>query len=137
MIRRPPRSTRTDTLFPYTTLFRSSLPRPRQRRKLDGGAEQRADTLVDLQRRKAHSRHARGLLPGRVEARRRRAGGHLRHLPRRTRPAGGAVLGGGPRTRPTQRPERTDGRTARTEEVGSVYSWVCAANNIRKQRRNK
>src|SRR3546814_16585567 len=25
MIRRPPRSTRTDTLFPYTTLFRSLL----------------------------------------------------------------------------------------------------------------
>src|SRR3546814_5430026 len=25
MIRRPPRSTRTDTLFPYTTLFRSQL----------------------------------------------------------------------------------------------------------------
>src|SRR6056297_3680159 len=30
MIRRPPRSTRTDTLFPYTTLFRSTpYPRPR------------------------------------------------------------------------------------------------------------
>src|SRR3546814_5686661 len=27
MIRRPPRSTRTDTLFPYTTLFRSLQPR--------------------------------------------------------------------------------------------------------------
>src|SRR3546814_1868639 len=27
MIRRPPRSTRTDTLFPYTTLFRSALQR--------------------------------------------------------------------------------------------------------------
>src|SRR3546814_16201400 len=27
MIRRPPRSTRTDTLFPYTTLFRSLLAR--------------------------------------------------------------------------------------------------------------
>src|SRR3546814_18531579 len=26
MIRRPPRSTRTDTLFPYTTLFRSRIP---------------------------------------------------------------------------------------------------------------
>src|SRR3546814_2640427 len=26
MIRRPPRSTRTDTLFPYTTLFRSTGP---------------------------------------------------------------------------------------------------------------
>src|SRR3546814_1244764 len=25
MIRRPPRSTRTDTLFPYTTLFRSGV----------------------------------------------------------------------------------------------------------------
>src|SRR3546814_6144921 len=33
MIRRPPRSTRTDTLFPYTTLFRSS---GRARRKPDG-----------------------------------------------------------------------------------------------------
>src|SRR3546814_16010959 len=32
MIRRPPRSTRTDTLFPYTTLFRS------QTRHLDGDA---------------------------------------------------------------------------------------------------
>src|SRR3546814_13515702 len=32
MIRRPPRSTRTDTLFPYTTLFRSRglLPLPRR-----------------------------------------------------------------------------------------------------------
>src|SRR3546814_18259796 len=29
MIRRPPRSTRTDTLFPYTTLFRSLLGRSR------------------------------------------------------------------------------------------------------------
>src|SRR3546814_2368632 len=28
MIRRPPRSTRTDTLFPYTTLFRSAVIRP-------------------------------------------------------------------------------------------------------------
>src|SRR3546814_3592972 len=28
MIRRPPRSTRTDTLFPYTTLFRSAVLKP-------------------------------------------------------------------------------------------------------------
>src|SRR3546814_8732796 len=33
LIRRPPRSTRTDTLLPYTTLFRSALrPPPRQLR---------------------------------------------------------------------------------------------------------
>src|SRR3546814_4084853 len=30
MIRRPPRSTRTDTLFPYTTLFRSGAPQSLQ-----------------------------------------------------------------------------------------------------------
>src|SRR3546814_15473234 len=34
MIRRPPRSTRTDTLFPYTTLFRSPSTTPTSR----GGA---------------------------------------------------------------------------------------------------
>src|SRR3546814_4799201 len=32
MIRRPPRSTRTDTLFPYTTLFRSHADRRLRRR---------------------------------------------------------------------------------------------------------
>src|SRR3546814_17696726 len=31
MIRRPPRSTRTDTLFPYTTLFRSQRRRPNRK----------------------------------------------------------------------------------------------------------
>src|SRR3546814_2353205 len=31
MIRRPPRSTRTDTFFPYTTLFRSLLERDGER----------------------------------------------------------------------------------------------------------
>src|SRR3546814_237461 len=36
MIRRPPRSTRTDTLFPYTTLFRSSLMVPGVGRKIVG-----------------------------------------------------------------------------------------------------
>src|SRR3546814_10470458 len=35
MIRRPPRSTRTDTLFPYTTLFRS-LERPEPGRVPEG-----------------------------------------------------------------------------------------------------
>src|SRR3546814_9923043 len=36
MIRRPPRSTRTDTLFPYTTLFRSPVrcEMPRDRRSV-------------------------------------------------------------------------------------------------------
>src|SRR3546814_5785224 len=33
MIRRPPRSTRTDTLFPYTTLFRSIMSASRKVRQ--------------------------------------------------------------------------------------------------------
>src|SRR3546814_7899605 len=47
MIRRPPRSTRTDTLFPSTTLFRSLLRLEsgdglfRGAQPLDGGREQR------------------------------------------------------------------------------------------------
>src|SRR3546814_2358961 len=35
MTRRPPRSTRTDTLFPYTTLFRSPAGEDRQSREED------------------------------------------------------------------------------------------------------
>src|SRR3546814_10410012 len=42
MIRRPPRSTRTDTLFPYTTLFRSrrTRVRPGPRRRAAAGPPQ-------------------------------------------------------------------------------------------------
>src|SRR3546814_9837192 len=39
MIRRPPRSTRTDTLFPYTTLFRSELERVNGARRIEHEAE--------------------------------------------------------------------------------------------------
>src|SRR3546814_20525225 len=39
MIRRPPRSTRTDTLFPYTTLFRSSVDDIPGRQRRDGNRE--------------------------------------------------------------------------------------------------
>src|SRR3546814_12833957 len=42
MIRRPPRSTRTDTLFPYTTLFRSALS-PTLQALLDERAQARAN----------------------------------------------------------------------------------------------
>src|SRR3546814_5143952 len=39
MIRRPPRSTRTDTLFPYTTLFRSALAPPGERQRAENEEE--------------------------------------------------------------------------------------------------
>src|SRR3546814_10848445 len=61
MIRRPPRSTRTDTLFPYTTLFRSKFRAlasgqgaiARRREAL----EKRRDTLAERDR--SRRRHAR------------------------------------------------------------------------------
>src|SRR3546814_1166504 len=47
MIRRPPRSTRTDTLFPYTTLFRSNIITKRQFKgltgRVEGGISERGD----------------------------------------------------------------------------------------------
>src|SRR3546814_6906279 len=44
MIRRPPRSTRTDTLFPYTTLFRSLR---QARRDRQGGAARMPERAHD------------------------------------------------------------------------------------------
>src|SRR3546814_14279280 len=54
MIRRPPRSTRTDTLFPYTTLFRSIVAAV-LREQVGGVAE---DDVVKAHRRHAHHRAA-------------------------------------------------------------------------------
>src|SRR3546814_15090031 len=42
MIRRPPRSTPTDTLFPYTTLFRSKD----RRGQLPGGSRSRLEAIT-------------------------------------------------------------------------------------------
>src|SRR3546814_20450941 len=53
-IRRPPRSTRTDTLFPYTTLFRSDLVRAELQRIFAGSflADRHAQhALVEIARR--------------------------------------------------------------------------------------
>src|SRR3546814_21001674 len=50
MIRRPPRSTRTDTLFPYTTLFRSELVQPLSAPGADQPAQAAArDAIIVLQ----------------------------------------------------------------------------------------
>src|SRR3546814_1836421 len=54
MIRRPPRSTRTDTLFPYTTLFRSQLRRRQSarqaRREIHAAAGRGGDARNDIAR---------------------------------------------------------------------------------------
>src|SRR3546814_8235127 len=53
MIRRPPRSTRTDTLFPYTTRFRSEVEqreaeRRRQERGLQVHGDQQGEPVDDV-----------------------------------------------------------------------------------------
>src|SRR3546814_9863687 len=68
MIRRPPRSTRTDTLFPYTTLFRSRLGRSRyQRHGLhsagDGGPRGRRQAArADRRRSEEHTSELQSLM---------------------------------------------------------------------------
>src|SRR3546814_3354590 len=68
MIRRPPRSTRTDTLFPYTTLFRSAArqrhaARQRMARRAEPdqaqefvvrAQQQRTDRAGDMLRNEVH-----------------------------------------------------------------------------------
>src|SRR3546814_6249365 len=48
MQRRPPRSTRTDTLFPYTTLFRSRSDKNLNRDTNGGGGSIRSMTLTTI-----------------------------------------------------------------------------------------
>src|SRR3546814_6799492 len=57
MIRRPPRSTRTDTLVPYTTLFRSARS-PRGARRLGGYRACGAGALEDELEQRQPLRHA-------------------------------------------------------------------------------
>src|SRR3546814_4772107 len=65
MIRRPPRSTRTDTLFPYTTRFRSCLSAhrgARGRQNLDRAADRQGAQLHRPGRRgRPHDRSVRRL----------------------------------------------------------------------------
>src|SRR3546814_19110774 len=77
MIRRPPRSTRTDTLFPYTTLFRSPHPRGNE------PAPQRSRLPAH---RRAPARGAAG--PGAVLRLHRRLSGRERRRLRRDAEAG-------------------------------------------------
>src|SRR3546814_10250607 len=51
MIRRPPRSTRTDTLFPYTTLFRSPQPAGLRRDAVVDGARKGRGEVIGGGRR--------------------------------------------------------------------------------------
>src|SRR3546814_20409357 len=84
MIRRPPRSTRTDTLFPYTTLFRSS---PAYGPAIQSIATRRGDALdwqhifvdrPDMRNRRLQQRACRaGKIWMKAEAEGHRSIGHI------------------------------------------------------------
>src|SRR3546814_8479586 len=89
MIRRPPRSTRTDTLFPYTTLFRSPSRTHRRARAVErhGGHGAARDNVERCNRSRPdrdhvlRNHHRRRAPPGLESARRwRRSEEHTSEL---------------------------------------------------------
>src|SRR3546814_17905268 len=137
MIRRPPRSTRTDTLFPYTTLFRSS---PRSVRRPPAGRLR--PVLYQGSRRRPPEDHVedgdRGdlLLSRRLQLRGRRslahAGGRVLHgdaePPVRHWPHGHPGEGAGPARACLERRIRgaDGGGVLRSGERWGGEGWVSA-----------
>src|SRR3546814_4208643 len=111
MRRLPPRSTRTDTLFPYTTLFRSS-------RRADSGASGRAALPARKQRGVLLSGRGVGAGAGRpVRARRYAALDVLRAISSRAQRRDRALLADdGGQGRAERASAQHDPRQARSEE---------------------
>src|SRR3546814_4945128 len=123
MIRRPPRSTRTYTLCPYTTLFRSAVPAPPGPREPDLWSRPRAagEPLDEPRRSRAISRHwsSSGALAAEPV---RRRGAARRDRPRAARgsrnPADGraALVARRGAARRYHGGDRTDSRRTRTAD---------------------
>src|SRR3546814_3867098 len=117
MIRRPPRSTRTDTLFPYTTLFRSGRGRDRRRAARAGRHGRRPrDRFERVQPAGGPGRHGGGA---------RRAGaGVVRTL----RAAGGAGVRADAVSDAARRPagERSEEHTSELQSLMRIsYAVFC------------
>src|SRR3546814_6600250 len=117
MIRRPPRSTLTDTLFPYTTLFRSHLSVWRHRRHAVRGRHG-GRALCRSQLRRARGRRGRRRSRLRVHDRRgrRRARAYRRQFRR----------GHDRRLRLRARRERSEEHTSELQSLmGISYAVFC------------
>src|SRR3546814_5932086 len=123
MIRRPPRSTRTDTLFPYTTLFRSHRFQRAGRGAVVGGQQHRFGAFGQLRQRLDQT-----LGEARVEGTDRSAGVHAAA-------ADGPVAGGGVvhrvvelrrRDRPWLAGERSEEHTSELQSLMRIsYAVFC------------
>src|SRR3546814_1330567 len=117
MIRRPPRSTRTDTLFPYTTLFRSHR-RVGVARKSAAAARQRVPAAdPDERRREMGEGTARGHV-ARTQA--------DQHPPvEHDRGQGGS----GPQQMPVPQPVRSEEHTSELQSLMRIsYAVLCLKN---------
>src|SRR6056297_2983397 len=132
MIRRPPRSTRTDTLFPYTTLFRSlqavddrgvcgGVPCVRHR----SGVRSARGALHGCQHRRIGGSH-----PGRRGRRGGRTGfrAHQRRSRRRSGVGGGAVVPVGELLVPDD-PRIRGAAGQRTPTAGVVAAYAAVVSN--------
>src|SRR3546814_9547538 len=126
MIRRPPRSTRTDTLFPYTTLFRSH-------RRL--GRLLWRDDRHDAQRKPRDLEPADAPRPDRRPFRQRRSPG------KDARSAGSASEGHAPRlsrARPWLRGDRSEEHTSELQSLMRIsYAVFCLKKTKKHTRTSK
>src|SRR3546814_13290474 len=121
MIRRPPRSTLTDTLFPYTTLFRSL--------HLQHQARQQAEAEVEDE---SHRDEGRGELEAEKEGLRHHAGDHLRNVAHQQRLAGNEDL-----VDLDDAAQQQIGRASCRERVCQYVSISGVAVSLKKNKHNK
>src|SRR3546814_1309846 len=114
MVRRPPRSTRPDTLFPYTTLFRSEEA---------AIARQRDEAGVGLRVRRQHRLDR---LPRRLALLQARQNGKVQWPPVDARRVGQAVAGHHPHRR-----IRSEEHTSELQSLMRIsYAVFCLKNKI-------
>src|SRR3546814_6056843 len=123
MIRRPPRSTRTDTLFPYTTLFRS----PQQVARIE--QERAADAEHEVQ-----PRHQRIAVLAEVQGIGRRQRGVVGVAPARQL-RGEQLAGVGVQRHRTERAERARRSEEHTSELQSLMRISYAVFCLKKKKK--
>src|SRR3546814_17078711 len=125
MMRRPPRSTRTDTLFPYRTLFRSAPAR----RRVAGARDRRCAVVRDVFDPAGGKRRAGRRLPRPHARRRGRAAGRALRPGVRRRSATAAGRGRQGRLILLPPEERTRGGKGKGGEVRVVLGGRWSSEN--------
>src|SRR3546814_1203457 len=123
MIRRPPRSTRTDTLFPYTTLFRSVDPLDTRRSLARAFHARRRIGVIHDPCLATVGRGEEAVMPGRVEAVRHRFRQHRPvDLPPRRRIQ--RITAGGRMKKPDRLHGGPAGADRKSTRLKPRYEWA-------------